>query len=132
MANDSVDKLVVFLAKRDGIDKLVKTFQYVSKLAHYRTDAPARWPARRAKRDLARSPRLQARQGERRANWWRDLVYRRSADIEPNPVCCHPVFLGISGCAVGAARVCTGRLALGCNGSVRIEVYKEVTYLPIV
>ncbi|ONK73775.1 uncharacterized protein A4U43_C04F35240 [Asparagus officinalis] len=63
MANDSVDKLVVFLAKRDGIDKLVKTFQYVSKLAHYRTDAPARWPARRAKRDLARSPRLQARQG---------------------------------------------------------------------
>uniref|UniRef100_A0A0C9RH23 TSA: Wollemia nobilis Ref_Wollemi_Transcript_23223_880 transcribed RNA sequence n=1 Tax=Wollemia nobilis TaxID=56998 RepID=A0A0C9RH23_9CONI len=35
MAEDSVDKLVVFLAKRDGIDKLVKTFQYVSKLAHW-------------------------------------------------------------------------------------------------
>lgn len=32
---DSVDKLVIFLAKRDGIDKLVKTFQYVSKLAHW-------------------------------------------------------------------------------------------------
>ncbi|XP_057980397.1 peroxisomal membrane protein 11B [Malania oleifera] len=33
--NDTVDKLVVFLAKRDGIDKLVKTFQYVSKLLHW-------------------------------------------------------------------------------------------------
>ena len=32
---DTLDKLVVFLAKRDGIDKLVKTFQYVSKLAHW-------------------------------------------------------------------------------------------------
>lgn len=32
---DTIDKLVVFLAKRDGIDKLVKTFQYVGKLAHY-------------------------------------------------------------------------------------------------
>ncbi|KAL6903772.1 hypothetical protein ACP4OV_004585 [Aristida adscensionis] len=34
-AGDTLDKLVVFLAKRDGIDKLVKTFQYVSKLAHW-------------------------------------------------------------------------------------------------
>ncbi|KAK1305385.1 Peroxisomal membrane protein 11B [Acorus calamus] len=34
--NDTTDKLVLFLAKRDGIDKLVKTFQYVSKLLHYR------------------------------------------------------------------------------------------------
>lgn len=33
--NDTVDKLVIFLAKRDGIDKLVKTFQYVSKLVHW-------------------------------------------------------------------------------------------------
>ncbi|KAL3645195.1 Peroxisomal membrane protein PMP30B [Castilleja foliolosa] len=33
--NDKVDKLVIFLAKRDGIDKLVKTFQYVSKLVHW-------------------------------------------------------------------------------------------------
>ncbi|CAN6816158.1 unnamed protein product [Brassica oleracea] len=33
MSLDTVDKLVVFLAKRDGIDKLVKTFQYVAKLA---------------------------------------------------------------------------------------------------
>ncbi|KAL3637975.1 Peroxisomal membrane protein PMP30B [Castilleja foliolosa] len=33
--NDNVDKLVIFLAKRDGIDKLVKTFQYVSKLVHW-------------------------------------------------------------------------------------------------
>uniref|UniRef100_A0ACD5V452 Uncharacterized protein n=1 Tax=Avena sativa TaxID=4498 RepID=A0ACD5V452_AVESA len=32
---DTLDKLVVFLAKRDGIDKLVKTYQYVSKLAHW-------------------------------------------------------------------------------------------------
>ncbi|KAJ9164052.1 hypothetical protein P3X46_023669 [Hevea brasiliensis] len=37
--NDTVDKLVVFLAKRDGIDKLVKTFQYVSKLVHWRVEA---------------------------------------------------------------------------------------------
>ncbi|KAK4285177.1 hypothetical protein QN277_001910 [Acacia crassicarpa] len=37
--NDTVDKLVVFLAKRDGIDKLVKTFQYVSKLANWQIEA---------------------------------------------------------------------------------------------
>ncbi|OWM75696.1 peroxisomal membrane protein 11B [Punica granatum] len=37
--NDSVDKLVIFLAKRDGIDKLVKTFQYVSKLVHWHVEA---------------------------------------------------------------------------------------------
>ncbi|XP_028786834.1 peroxisomal membrane protein 11-4-like [Neltuma alba] len=36
--NDTVDKLVVFLAKRDGIDKLVKTFQYVSKLSNWRIE----------------------------------------------------------------------------------------------
>ncbi|KAJ9140007.1 hypothetical protein P3X46_030695 [Hevea brasiliensis] len=34
-----MDKLVVFLAKRDGIDKLVKTFQYVSKLVHWHVEA---------------------------------------------------------------------------------------------
>ncbi|CAK9262904.1 unnamed protein product [Sphagnum jensenii] len=32
---DALDKLVAFLAKRDGIDKLVKTFQYIGKLSHY-------------------------------------------------------------------------------------------------
>ncbi|KAK8583721.1 hypothetical protein V6N13_109116 [Hibiscus sabdariffa] len=37
--NDTVDKLVIFLAKRDGIDKLVKTFQYVSKLVNWRVQA---------------------------------------------------------------------------------------------
>ncbi|KAJ4847261.1 Peroxisomal membrane protein PMP30B [Turnera subulata] len=37
--NDKADKLVIFLAKRDGIDKLVKTFQYVSKLVHWHTEA---------------------------------------------------------------------------------------------
>ncbi|XP_039018037.1 peroxisomal membrane protein 11B-like [Hibiscus syriacus] len=37
--NDTVDKLVVFLAKRDGIDKLVKTFQYVSKLVNWQVEA---------------------------------------------------------------------------------------------
>ncbi|XP_044505329.1 peroxisomal membrane protein 11B [Mangifera indica] len=37
--NDTVDKLVIFLAKRDGIDKLVKTFQYVSKLVHWHVHA---------------------------------------------------------------------------------------------
>ncbi|KDP22427.1 hypothetical protein JCGZ_26258 [Jatropha curcas] len=37
--NDTVDKLVIFLAKRDGIDKLVKTFQYVSKLVHWHAEA---------------------------------------------------------------------------------------------
>ncbi|XP_076953055.1 peroxisomal membrane protein 11-4-like [Bidens hawaiensis] len=36
--NDKVDKLVIFLAKRDGIDKLVKTFQYVSKLLVWRLE----------------------------------------------------------------------------------------------
>ncbi|XVF49368.1 hypothetical protein PTKIN_Ptkin04bG0005900 [Pterospermum kingtungense] len=36
--NDTVDKLVIFLAKRDGIDKLVKTFQYVSKLVHWQVE----------------------------------------------------------------------------------------------
>lgn len=41
MSNDTLDKLVIFLAKRDGIDKLVKTFQYVSKLTHY-TYSPTR------------------------------------------------------------------------------------------
>ncbi|XP_021769233.1 peroxisomal membrane protein 11-4-like [Chenopodium quinoa] len=39
MSNDSLDKLVIFLAKRDGIDKLVKTYQYVSKLAHWHLEA---------------------------------------------------------------------------------------------
>ncbi|KAK2633556.1 hypothetical protein Ddye_013378 [Dipteronia dyeriana] len=37
--NDTVDKLVIFLAKRDGIDKLVKTFQYVSKLVHWHVES---------------------------------------------------------------------------------------------
>ena len=37
--NDTVDKLVIFLAKRDGIDKLVKTFQYVSKLVNWHVEA---------------------------------------------------------------------------------------------
>ncbi|XVE56388.1 hypothetical protein DITRI_Ditri04bG0004900 [Diplodiscus trichospermus] len=37
--NDTVDKLVIFLAKRDGIDKLVKTFQYVSKLVHWQAES---------------------------------------------------------------------------------------------
>lgn len=37
--NDTVDKLVIFLAKRDGIDKLVKTFQYVSKLVNWQVEA---------------------------------------------------------------------------------------------
>ncbi|OIW05564.1 hypothetical protein TanjilG_23350 [Lupinus angustifolius] len=36
--NDTCDKLVIFLAKRDGIDKLVKTFQYVSKLVHWHVE----------------------------------------------------------------------------------------------
>ncbi|MQM16952.1 hypothetical protein Taro_049912 [Colocasia esculenta] len=46
---DTVDKLVVFLAKRDGIDKLVKTFQYVSKLVHWHAEAAHPDVARRAK-----------------------------------------------------------------------------------
>ncbi|GLT96144.1 hypothetical protein SLE2022_137890 [Rubroshorea leprosula] len=37
--NNTVDKLVIFLAKRDGIDKLVKTFQYVSKLVHWHAES---------------------------------------------------------------------------------------------
>ncbi|XP_019449935.1 PREDICTED: peroxisomal membrane protein 11B-like [Lupinus angustifolius] len=37
--NDTCDKLVIFLAKRDGIDKLVKTFQYVSKLVNWHVEA---------------------------------------------------------------------------------------------
>ncbi|CAI5476130.1 unnamed protein product [Closterium sp. Yama58-4] len=43
--NDQLDKFVTFLAKRDGIDKLVKTFQYVFKLAH--------WQLLRTNKDLA-------------------------------------------------------------------------------
>lgn len=46
---DTLDKLVVFLAKRDGIDKLVKTFQYVSKLAHWGAESSSPEFARRAK-----------------------------------------------------------------------------------
>ncbi|XP_057524786.1 peroxisomal membrane protein 11-4 [Amaranthus tricolor] len=46
MSNDTLDKLVIFLAKRDGIDKLVKTYQYVSKLAH--------WHLEKTEPDLAR------------------------------------------------------------------------------
>lgn len=46
---DTVDKLVVFLAKRDGIDKLVKTFQYVSKLVHWHAESAHPDVARRAK-----------------------------------------------------------------------------------
>lgn len=48
--NDTVDKLVIFLAKRDGIDKLVKTFQYVSKLVH--------WHAQTAHPDVANRAKL--------------------------------------------------------------------------
>lgn len=47
--NDTVDKLVVFLAKRDGIDKLVKTFQYVSKLVNWHVEAANPDIAQRAK-----------------------------------------------------------------------------------
>lgn len=47
--NDTVDKLVIFLAKRDGIDKLVKTFQYVSKLVHWHVEATRPEIAQRAK-----------------------------------------------------------------------------------
>lgn len=47
--NDTVDKLVIFLAKRDGIDKLVKTFQYVSKLVHWRVEGTNPGFAQRAK-----------------------------------------------------------------------------------
>ncbi|XP_047316140.1 peroxisomal membrane protein 11B [Impatiens glandulifera] len=47
--NDTVDKLVIFLAKRDGIDKLVKTFQYVSKLVHWRLETTHPDLANRAK-----------------------------------------------------------------------------------
>lgn len=46
---DTLDKLVVFLAKRDGIDKLVKTFQYVSKLAHWGAESSRPELAKRAK-----------------------------------------------------------------------------------
>ncbi|XP_059624887.1 peroxisomal membrane protein 11-4 [Cornus florida] len=47
--NDTVDKLVIFLAKRDGIDKLVKTFQYVSKLVHWQAESARPDVAHRAK-----------------------------------------------------------------------------------
>ncbi|KAL3714067.1 hypothetical protein ACJRO7_006072 [Eucalyptus globulus] len=47
--NDSVDKLVIFLAKRDGIDKLVKTFQYVSKVVHWHAESAHPDVAQRAK-----------------------------------------------------------------------------------
>ncbi|KAF8364839.1 hypothetical protein HHK36_033187 [Tetracentron sinense] len=44
-----VDKLVIFLAKRDGIDKLVKTFQYVSKIVYWHLETTNPDTARRAK-----------------------------------------------------------------------------------
>ncbi|MFS8013365.1 putative peroxisomal biogenesis factor 11 [Helianthus anomalus] len=47
--NDKVDKLVIFLAKRDGIDKLVKTFQYVSKLLVWHLETTNPNAAHRAK-----------------------------------------------------------------------------------
>ncbi|KAK9095447.1 hypothetical protein Scep_026916 [Stephania cephalantha] len=47
--NDTADKLVIFLAKRDGIDKLVKTFQYVSKLVHWHVENTKPDVAQRAK-----------------------------------------------------------------------------------
>ncbi|KAL7108516.1 hypothetical protein ACP275_06G117400 [Erythranthe tilingii] len=47
--DDKVDRLVIFLAKRDGIDKLVKTFQYVSKLVHWRVENSHPRAADRAK-----------------------------------------------------------------------------------
>ncbi|KAI3704933.1 hypothetical protein L1987_75162 [Smallanthus sonchifolius] len=47
--NDKVDKLVIFLAKRDGIDKLVKTFQYVSKLLVWHLETTNPIVAHRAK-----------------------------------------------------------------------------------
>ncbi|KAL4178740.1 hypothetical protein AMTRI_Chr13g83730 [Amborella trichopoda] len=47
--DDTVGKLVVFLAKRDGIDKLVKTMQYVSKLVHWYTHTSSPGLAQRAK-----------------------------------------------------------------------------------
>lgn len=49
MSGDTLDKLVVFLAKRDGIDKLVKTYQYVSKLAHWAAETSHPALAGRAK-----------------------------------------------------------------------------------
>uniref|UniRef100_A0ACD5UTQ6 Uncharacterized protein n=1 Tax=Avena sativa TaxID=4498 RepID=A0ACD5UTQ6_AVESA len=49
MSGDTLDKLVVFLAKRDGIDKLVKTYQYVSKLAHWAAETSHPGLAGRAK-----------------------------------------------------------------------------------
>ncbi|XP_074280649.1 peroxisomal membrane protein 11-4 [Silene latifolia] len=49
MSNDTLDKLVIFLAKRDGIDKLVKTYQYVSKLVHWHIEATQPDLAHRAK-----------------------------------------------------------------------------------
>lgn len=48
--HDSLDLLVTFLAKRDGIDKLVKTFQYVSKLAHWHLQKSSPPLADRAKK----------------------------------------------------------------------------------
>ncbi|KAM0834489.1 hypothetical protein ACQ4PT_063572 [Festuca glaucescens] len=49
MSGDTLDKLVVFLAKRDGIDKLVKTYQYVSKLVHWAAESSHPGFAGRAK-----------------------------------------------------------------------------------
>ncbi|KAK7290149.1 hypothetical protein RIF29_04365 [Crotalaria pallida] len=47
--NDTCDKLVIFLAKRDGIDKLVKTFQYVSKLVNWHVETTQPGLAKRFK-----------------------------------------------------------------------------------
>ncbi|KAF8412989.1 hypothetical protein HHK36_000961 [Tetracentron sinense] len=49
LASKHLDKLVIFLAKRDGIDKLVKTLQYVSKIVHWHLETTNPDTARRAK-----------------------------------------------------------------------------------
>lgn len=48
--NDSLDKLVTFLAKRDGIDKWVKTMQYTGKFVHWHLEKSRPSVADRAKK----------------------------------------------------------------------------------
>ena len=47
---DMIDKWVIFLAKRDGIDQVVKALQYAGKLAHYGLEARSPALAARCKR----------------------------------------------------------------------------------
>lgn len=77
--DDSIDRLVTFLAKRDGIDKLVKTFQYIFKLLHWRLQHKNPGKAR----DSSRRETLAGKQSEAGE-------HRQAAEIPTRRPTCWP------------------------------------------